>query len=77
MEITKVGIEAIPIIQHIAKITWAIAYKEIISNEQLDYMLDKMYSTESLQNQIQVQGHQFILANLLNQRILINPLALY
>ena len=52
MEITKVGIESIPIIQHIAKITWAIAYQEIISNEQLVYMLDKMYSTESLQNQI-------------------------
>ncbi len=69
MEITKVGIESIPIIQHIAKITWAIAYQEIISNEQLVYMLDKMYSTESLQNQIQVQGHQFILANLENKPV--------
>lgn len=69
MEITKVGIESIPIIQHIANITWAIAYKEIISNEQLEYMLDKMYSTESLQNQIQVQGHQFILANLENKPV--------
>ena len=69
MEITKVGIESIAIIQHIAKITWAIAYKEIISNDQLDYMLDKMYSTESLQNQIQVQGHQFILANFENNPV--------
>ena len=69
MEITKVGIESIAIIQHIAKITWAIAYKEIISNDQLDYMLDKMYSTRSLQNQIQVQGHQFILANFENNPV--------
>lgn len=69
MEIIKVGIESILIIQNIAKITWAIAYKEIISNEQLEYMLDKMYSTDSLQNQIQVQAHQFILANFENKSV--------
>ena len=69
MEIYKVGIESILIIQHIAKTTWAKAYKEIITNEQLEYMLDKMYSTESLQNQIQVQEHQFILANFENKPV--------
>jgi len=69
MEISKVGIESIPIIQQIAKITWAIAYKEIITNEQLEYMLDKMYSAESLQNQIQVQEHQFILAHFENKPV--------
>ncbi len=69
MEITKVGIESIPCIQHIAKITWAIAYKEVISNDQIDYMLDKMYSSESIKNQIEVQGHQFILANFENKSV--------
>ncbi len=69
MEIIKVGIESIPLIQHIAKITWTIAYKEIITNEQLEYMLEKMYSTDSLQHQIQVQEHQFILANFENKSV--------
>ena len=61
MEIKKVGIEAIPLIQSIAKSTWAVAYKEIISAQQMDFMLDLMYSTASLQNQLQ-QKHQFIVA---------------
>ena len=69
MEIIKVGIKSIPLIQHIAKITWAIAYKEIITNEQLEYMLEKMYSTDSLQHQIQVLEHQFILANFENKPV--------
>jgi ribosomal protein S18 acetylase RimI-like enzyme len=62
MEINKVGIESIPIIQSLANITWAVTYKEIISNEQKEFMLDKMYSTESLQSQIQQQNHQFVIA---------------
>ena len=62
MEIKKVGIEAIPLIQSIAKSTWAVAYKEIISTQQLDFMLDLMYSTASLQNQLQQKDHQFVVA---------------
>jgi ribosomal protein S18 acetylase RimI-like enzyme len=69
MEITKAGIESIPIIQHIANITWSKAYKEIITNEQLEYMLNKMYSADSLKNQIQVLEHQFILANFENKPV--------
>jgi ribosomal protein S18 acetylase RimI-like enzyme len=69
MGITKVGIESISTIQQIAKITWAIAYKEIITKEQLEYMLDKMYSAESLQNQIKVQEHEFILAHFENKPV--------
>jgi ribosomal protein S18 acetylase RimI-like enzyme len=64
MEIQKVDTESIPIIQSLANITWAIAYKEIISNEQKEFMLDQMYSTESLQSQILQQNHQFVIAYL-------------
>ena len=66
MEIKKVEAESIPIIQSIAKSTWAVAYKEIISNEQKEFMLDQMYSTESLQNQLQQKEHQFVVAYLDN-----------
>ena len=65
MEIIKVDTESIPIIQSLANITWAVAYKEIITNEQKEFMLDLMYSTASLQNQLQ-QKHQFIVAYLEN-----------
>lgn len=64
MEIKKVDTESIPIIQTLANITWAVAYKEIISNEQKEFMLYQMYSTESLQSQIQQQNHQFVIAYL-------------
>jgi ribosomal protein S18 acetylase RimI-like enzyme len=49
------------IIQGIAKITWGPTYVPIIGQEQVDYMLDKMYSTAVLENQL-LNGHQFLIA---------------
>ena len=51
----------IPFIQEIARLTWPVAYKEILSPEQLEYMLDSFYSTESLHKQIE-NGHHFFIA---------------
>lgn len=48
------------IIQHIAHTTWPVAYKDIISTEQLAYMLELMYSSPSLKKQVE-NGHQFYL----------------
>jgi ribosomal protein S18 acetylase RimI-like enzyme len=53
----------IPAIRHIAHHTWPVAYGELLSKEQLDYMLDLMYSVRSLEEQIN-NGHQFYLAEL-------------
>ncbi len=50
----------IAIIQNIAKTTWPIAYGDIISKDQLDYMLNLMYSDDSLLKQME-KGHQFYL----------------
>ncbi len=47
-------------IQQIAHATWPVAYGDIISAEQLTYMLELMYSTPSLENQL-ANGHQFYL----------------
>lgn len=49
-------------IQAIAKITWPVAYGKILSKEQLDYMLEKMYSDETLKDTIINKGQHFILA---------------
>ncbi len=61
IEIKKVGTESISIILNLANITWPVAYGNIISPQQLDYMMELIYSKSSLQKQIQ-KGQQFILA---------------
>jgi N-acetylglutamate synthase-like GNAT family acetyltransferase len=48
-------------IRQIATITWPVAYGTYISKEQLDYMLDMMYSGDSLEDQMN-KGHQFFMA---------------
>ena len=48
MEVAKVGTEAIPAIQSLAEITWAVAYKDILSEAQMTYMLHLIYSPEAL-----------------------------
>jgi diamine N-acetyltransferase len=58
----EAGIEMIPLIQELAEITWADAYAAILSPRQMRYMLDLFYSVSSLTNQIEVEGHCFILA---------------
>lgn len=51
----------IPVIQELAFVTWKIAYSEILSSEQLDYMLELIYSSESLSRQMNEQQHRFII----------------
>jgi diamine N-acetyltransferase len=50
----------IPLIQELADIIWRPTYKEILTPEQIEYMLGMMYSAEALQTQME-QGHTFIL----------------
>jgi ribosomal protein S18 acetylase RimI-like enzyme len=49
-------------IRRIAFETWPIAYGKIVTQKQLDYMLEKMYTIASLQHQQENLGHRFILA---------------
>ena len=49
-------------IRQIAHITWPIAYSHIITQEQMDYMLEMMYSNSSLQHQRDNLNHHFIVA---------------
>ncbi len=51
----------IPFIQDIAIKTWPIAYGELLGNEQVDYMLQRFYSANSLEEQMKNQ-HYFFLA---------------
>ncbi len=61
LHIREAGVHDIAIIREIANITWPDAYGTYISQAQLDYMLDMMYSDASLIEQIN-KGHQFYIA---------------
>ena len=51
------------LIRSISERTWPSTYGHIISKEQIDFMLDWMYSDESLACQFE-KGHQFFIAQL-------------
>jgi GNAT superfamily N-acetyltransferase len=59
--ISEAKIEDIKTIQEIVHITWPITYGEILSKEQLDYMLDLIYSDEALTMQFQKEEQLFYL----------------
>jgi ribosomal protein S18 acetylase RimI-like enzyme len=61
LTVQKVGSEALPAIQNVANITWPITYGEILTPQQLDYMMELIYSKPSLLKQM-AKGHQFIIA---------------
>ncbi len=50
-------------IRSVSERTWPSTYGHIISQEQIDFMLDWMYSDTSLAEQFE-KGHQFYIANL-------------
>ena len=49
-------------IRSVSERTWPSTYGHIISQEQIDFMLDWMYSDASLAEQF-AKGHQFFIAN--------------
>lgn len=58
--ITKASIEDIPTIQSLIHSIWKPTYKHILSEAQMDYMLEMMYSTAVLEEQFK-EGHVFLL----------------
>lgn len=48
------------IIQELAHFIWPIAYAEVITKEQIEYMLHWMYSENALKEQME-NGHQFLI----------------
>ena len=62
IEIIEANLEQLDIVQDIAQKTWPIAYKDVISLAQIQYMLEMMYSKSALKEQLEVKKHHFILA---------------
>jgi diamine N-acetyltransferase len=61
IKIVEAKLTDIPVIQEIAYKTWPITFANILSKEQIEYMLNMMYSTESLSKQMKGNA-PFILA---------------
>jgi ribosomal protein S18 acetylase RimI-like enzyme len=59
--IRKAGVESLGTIRQLAYEIWPVAYGKLLAAGQLEYMLDKFYSIASLQNQVSVLKHQFII----------------
>lgn len=67
IQIRPATIEDIPTIAEIASITWAVAYKDILSDKQREYMLEMMYSFDSLHQQM--KNEQTFLIAILSQKV--------
>lgn len=61
MQIKEATTTDIESIIEIAQNTWFEAYKNILSEEQIEYMLTMMYSQEALKSQMENQNHVFLL----------------
>lgn len=55
---TKVDI---PQIQELAKKSWNSAYQNILSQDQIDYMLQQMYSEEEISNHLENPNYHYYL----------------
>lgn len=60
--VTEATADEIPLIRDLAKRIWPDAFGKILSAAQIAYMLDWMYSPESLSEQMS-RGHRFLLAS--------------
>ncbi len=61
MEFIEATEEDYEIIREIAYKTWPGAFKDILSEKQMNYMLEMMYSTEAMRNQVTDLGHIYLL----------------
>ncbi len=69
LKLTAASYKDIETISQLADTIWNQHYRSIISQEQIDYMLGKMYSEENLREQMEIKGHRFFLVNSQNRNI--------
>ena len=67
MKLTALKIEQLPIVIDLTKKIWPVAYGEILSKAQLDYMIHKFYNETALRELMQ-KGHVFYLAQDENEK---------
>lgn len=61
ISISKANIGSISNIQQVARDAWPVAFAEILTPQQIEYMMEMMYSKEALTKQIvELNNHFFI-----------------
>ena len=60
-EIKKAGVNDVALIRELTFRVWPQTYATILSQEQIDYMLEMMYSEDSLKEQMTEDGCHFII----------------
>ncbi|MFT4155603.1 GNAT family N-acetyltransferase [Parafilimonas sp.] len=60
LQIREAGIKDITLIQRLTYAIWPVTYSSILSQQQMAYMLELIYSNASLQKQMQ-EGHHFLI----------------
>ena len=76
LTVVKASEKDIPLIQQLTYAVWPYTYKDILTQEQVDYMLNMMYSTSALSKQMN-DGHQFIFIQEENKNIAFASYAYY
>ncbi|MEJ5102280.1 GNAT family N-acetyltransferase [Chryseobacterium sp. MYb328] len=61
MKLIKATEEDIPLIQDLARRSWVIAYAEILSEEQMEYMLSEMYSEQEIASHLEKPDYHYYL----------------
>lgn len=61
MKFIKATEKDIPLIQNLARRSWEDAYAEILSGEQMEYMLSEMYSETEITSHLQNPDYQYYL----------------
>lgn len=61
LSIQSAGLKEINVIKDLAYRIWPVAYKSILAADQMEYMLNLIYSPSSLKNQMKELHHKFII----------------
>ena len=61
MNLRFAGVTDIPIICMLAEKIWPATYRGMLADDQVAYMMNRMYSPESLKEQITEKKHQFLI----------------
>ena len=59
--VRKASVDDIPLIRELTFATWPQTYASLLSGEQIQYMLEMMYSESSLKKQMETDGIVFII----------------
>ena len=60
--VRKATIKDRELIHNMAEVVFTDTYKNILSPDQLNYMMDWMYSHENLRKQMEEEGHVYLIA---------------